>query len=136
MSQDGQRDPKGRLKGAQGHSKGNHRSPKDAPRAPKRVKRSQKSVQGAPKVLQRHPEEAKGSQRERYISKNSRSTAQADVMLCNIYIYIYIYTCVCCVCPRIISPSKEQSSIICQVNLFLRRGEPWLTVIPIQCSEG
>ena len=38
----------------------------------------QKSVQREPKTPQRHPRAAKGT---RYISKNSRSTAQAAVML-------------------------------------------------------
>ena len=72
MSRNGQRDPKGRPKGVQGHSKGNQRGPKDAQREPKRVKRSPKSAQGPPKALQRHPKEAKGSQRERYMLKKSR----------------------------------------------------------------
>ena len=65
MSQDGQREPKGRPKGAEG--------------LPKESKRKPKSAQGTPKALQRRPKEAKGE--DIYISKNSRSTAQADVML-------------------------------------------------------
>ena len=49
MPQDGQRDPKGRPKGAQGHSKGNHRSPK--------------GVQGLPKKSKGAPSRPRGRQR-------------------------------------------------------------------------
>ena len=83
MSQDGQRDPKGRPKGAQVHPKEHQRSLKDGqrePRAPKGAKMSPKLAQGAPKALQRDAKEAKRSPKDKYISKNSRSTAQADVM--------------------------------------------------------
>ena len=80
--------PKGSPKRAKGSPRAGQRDPK-APKGrpegaqdlPKELKWSRKSAQGAPKAFQRHPKEAKGSQRERYISKNSRSTAQADVML-------------------------------------------------------
>ena len=85
--------PKGCPKRAKGGPRAGQRDPK-APKGrperaqglPKESKRSPKSAQGAPKAFQRHPKEAKRSQRERYISKNSRSTAQADVML-------YLITC-------------------------------------------
>ena len=70
--------PKGRPKGAQG-------LPKESKGAQSRPRGRQRR----PKDTQRKPKEAKG---KRYISKNSRSTAQADVMLWYIYIYIYIWT--------------------------------------------
>ena len=70
-SQDGQRGPKGRPQGAQGHSKGNRSSQKDA----------QKGGQGLPKEPKGTHSWPKGSQRNKCISKNSRSAAQADVML-------------------------------------------------------
>ena len=80
--------PRGRPKRAKGRPRVGQRDPK-APKGrperaeglPKESKRRPKSAQGAPRAFPRHPKEAKGSQRERYISKNSRSTAQADVML-------------------------------------------------------
>ena len=72
MSQDGQREPKGRPKGAQG--------------LPKESKRKPKSAQGTPKALQRHPRKPKG---KIYIKK-SRSTAQADVMLYLYNISVYV----------------------------------------------
>ena len=80
--------PKGCPKRAKGSPRAGQRDPK-APKGrperaqglPKESKRRPKSAQGAPRAFPRHPKEAKGSQRERYISKNSRSTAQADVML-------------------------------------------------------
>ena len=80
--------PRGCPKRAKGRPRVGQRDPK-APKGrperaqglPKESKRRPKSAQGAPRAFPRHPKEAKGSQRERYISKNSRSTAQADVML-------------------------------------------------------
>ena len=79
--------PKGCPKRAKGRPRAGQRDPK-APKGrperaqglPKESKWRPKSAQGAPRAFPRHPKEAKGSQRERYISKNSRSTAQADVM--------------------------------------------------------
>ena len=84
--------PKGSPKRAKGSPRAGQRDPK-APKGrpeaaqglPKESKRRPKSAQGAPKAFQRHPKEAKGSQRERYMSKNSRSTAQADVMLASAF---------------------------------------------------
>jgi len=84
-----------RHKVTQGAPKGSHRwpkmakgIPKDGQREPKgaqrdlkgsqKIQKELKSAQGAPKTPQRHPKEAKG---QRYISKNSRSTTQADIML-------------------------------------------------------
>ena len=84
--------PRGCPKRAKGRPRVGQRDPK-APKGrperaeglPKESKRRPKSAQGAPRAFPRHPKEAKGSQRERYISKNSRSTAQADVMLCVLF---------------------------------------------------
>jgi len=69
---------KGTPKDSQREPKGTQRTPKWSPRAPKGVKRSPKSAPGAPKTPHRHPKEAKG---KRFMSKNSRSTTQADVTL-------------------------------------------------------
>ena len=66
----GQREPKGIPKGTTGAQRESKGSPK-----------SQKEPQVGPGGAKGGPKTPKGSQRERYISKNSRSTAQADVML-------------------------------------------------------
>ena len=66
----GQRAPKGTPKGTTGAQRESKGSPK-----------SQKEPQVGPGGAKGGPKTPKGSQRERYISKNSRSTAQADVML-------------------------------------------------------
>ena len=66
----GQREPKGTPKGTTGAQRESKGSPK-----------SQKEPQVGPGGAKGGPKTPKGSQRERYISKNSRSTAQADVML-------------------------------------------------------
>ena len=72
---------KGTPEGGQGEAngtpkgtKGAQRTPKGNPRAPKGFKSSPKSGQGKPKALQRN-------QREKIYTKNTQSTAQADVML-------------------------------------------------------
>ena len=64
MPQDGQRDPKGRRKGAQGHSKGNHRTPKFAQREPKGSQKSQKEPKVGPGTAKGAPKTPKGSQRK------------------------------------------------------------------------
>ena len=79
MSRDGQRDPKGRPKGVQGHSKGNHRSPKDAQREPKGSQRSQKEPKVGPGGAKGAPKTPKGSQRERYMLKKSRGVFFVEV---------------------------------------------------------
>ena len=59
----------------QNFAQSTHRKAKGAP---KHSQRDSKASQREPKTLQRHPRAAKGT---RYISKISRSTAQAAVML-------------------------------------------------------
>ena len=64
MPQDGQRDPKGQPKAAQGHSKGNHRTPKVAQREPKGSQKSQKEPKVGPGTAKGAPKTPKGSQRK------------------------------------------------------------------------
>ena len=70
----GQREPKGTPRLPKGHPKGAHGLPNESKGAQSRSRGRQRRS----KDTQRQPKEAKG---KRYISKNSRSTAQADVML-------------------------------------------------------
>ena len=69
---------KGSPRAGQRHPKAPEGRPEGAQGFPKESKRSPKSAQRKPKAFQRHPKEAKG---KRYISQNSKSTAQVDVML-------------------------------------------------------
>jgi hypothetical protein len=84
----GQREPKGTPKGPKGHPKGAQGLPNESKGAQSRSRGRQRRS----KDTQRQPKEAKG---KRYISKNSRSTAQADVMLIGslmVYVYVvYVY---------------------------------------------
>ena len=68
---DSQREPKG----AQGHPKGSQSGPKVTPKAAKST-----------------PKTSKGSQRDKIYISNSRSTAQAAVML-RIHVHLGMFTC-------------------------------------------
>ena len=61
MSQNGQREPRGRQKGGQGRSKGGQRGPKDAQRGPKNTQREPKGSQRSQKGIKVGPREAKGA---------------------------------------------------------------------------